>query len=153
MKQRVLFLSLALVAFGIVAGCKGKSSAKPVSELIRKRWTANIVKENTTEVYKKGAASNTKPGYSSFVLDLSGATGNTVRITFVDGSQSVGTWELSSDNKTLTLKDLSPPPTGTNGTIVYTINGTVTDSQLSLTRTTPDPKTGNTTNEYQLVNP
>lgn len=152
MKKRVLF-GLILLAFGFVEGCKPKSSAKPVSELIRKRWTANIVKENNTVVYTKGAAGSTKPGYSNFVLDMSGATGNNVRVTFIDGIQAVGTWELSTDNKTLTLSGLSPQPTGTNGTIVFTINGTVTDTQLNLVRTTPDPKTGNSTNDYALVNP
>jgi hypothetical protein len=152
MKKRVLF-GLVLLAFGVVVGCKPKAPAKPVSELIRKRWTAREVKENGTTVYTKGASSNTKPGYASFVLDMSGATGNNVRLTAVDGNQFAGNWALSSDNKTLTLSNLSPQPTGSNGTLEYTINGTVTETQLNLVRTTPDPKTGNSTNDYQLVNP
>ena len=106
-------------------------------------------------MYSKAGTNNLKPAYSSFRLDLSNTQQQTVRITFLDGTTSAGTWSVSSDNKTLTLTGLTPQPTngtgGTAGSISFTINGTPTATSLSLTRTTPDPKTGNTTNDYELI--
>ena len=152
MKGYLRFCSfLALIA--LIGSSCGKSNSKPVSEIIRKVWTVNTVKENNTVVYTKGGSNNIKTTYTKFRLDLSNAAQQTVRWTAIDDATFVGNWTISSDNKKLTLTNLQPQPTGSNGTVEFTINGSPTETQLNLTRTTPDPKTGNTTNEYQLVNP
>ncbi|SDM90092.1 hypothetical protein [Siphonobacter aquaeclarae] len=150
MKKRFLYHGF-LVLLVLVSGC-GKSKTKPVSEIIRKVWSVNIAKENGTTVYTKGSSSNIKSYYSKFILDLSNSAQQTVRLTTVDGTQFVGNWTLTNDNK-LTLSNLTPVPSGTTGTIEYNITSTPTETQLNLTKVTPDPKTGNTTNDYQLVSP
>lgn len=124
----------------------GKDKTVPVSEKIKKNWVANTVKEGTAIVYTKGAASNTKPGYSSFQLRLVASPSATL-VEF-DGNTFSGQYELVGDTK-LILKNLSPAPTGTGGTIEFNIDS-ITDSQLILTRTTPSQKTGGTTNIYTL---
>ncbi|MDR6197089.1 hypothetical protein [Siphonobacter sp. SORGH_AS_0500] len=151
MKKYLLF-SIILISSVFVSSC-GKSNPKPISEVIRKVWTANTVKENATTVYTKGATGNIKDSYSYFKLDLSSTAQQTVRLTTIDQTTFVGNWTISSDNSKLTLTNLQPVPTGTTGTIEFTFDGAPTETQLNLTRTSPDAKTGNTTNKYQLVNP
>ena len=128
--------------------CK-KDKVAPLSERIAKVWSAQKVTEASMVVYTKGASSNAKPGYSQFRLDLSSAT--SVRLTEFDGNTFVGQWGVSSDEKILTIKNLSPQPTGTGGTIIYNITEG-SESSLKLTRTTASAKTGNTLNSYELTN-
>jgi hypothetical protein len=145
MRPAYIFLLISLCA---LLSCK-KDKVAPLSERIAKVWSAQKVTEASTVVYTKGASSNAKPGYSQFRLDLSSAT--SVRLTEFDGNTFVGQWEVSADEKTLTLKNLNPQPTGTGGMIVYNIvEGS--DSSLKLTRTTASAKTGNTLNSYELTN-
>ncbi|MFT4031034.1 MAG: hypothetical protein QM669_01315 [Siphonobacter sp.] len=144
MKKKLFLYTLLVLA----TGC-GKSKETPISEQIQKVWIPNIVKEGTTTVYTRGATSNIRAAYQYFKLDLS--TAGKVTLTTVDQNSFTGTWALSSDNTTLTLSDLTPEPTGTSGTIVYTVTGTPSSTQLHLTSTTADLKTGNTINDYQLI--
>jgi hypothetical protein len=125
----------------------GKEKTVPVSEKIKKNWIAGTVKEGTAIVYTKGAANNTKPGYSSFQLRLLAAPSATL-VEF-DGNTFSGQYELVGEKK-LVLKNLSPAPTGTGGTIEFTIDD-ITDTQLILTRTTASQKTGGTINTYTLT--
>ncbi len=141
-KIAILFVSLVSLA---VSSCKDKTV--PVSDKIKKTWTANIVKEGSAVVYTKGAATNVKPAYSSFSLNLLIAP--SVTFKDVDGNTFTGQYELLSDTK-LVLKNLTPIPTGTGGTIEFTINS-ITDTSLDITRTTISQKTGNTINNYGLV--
>ena len=135
----------ALAAFG----CGGKTKVAPVSERIAKIWTASKVDQNSTTVYTKGGSTNAVPGYTNFRLDLSNPT--TVRYTEFDGNTFVGTWSVPTDTR-LVLTGLTPQPTGTGGTVEFTI-GTLNDAQLVLTRTSASQKTGGTTNTYTLSNP
>lgn len=141
-KIAILFVSLVALA---VSSCKDKTV--PVSEKIKKTWTANIVKEGSATVYTKGAASNTKPSYQNFSLNLLIAP--SVTLKDFDGNTFTGQYELVGDTK-LVLKNLTPVPTGTGGTIEFTINS-ITDTALDITRTTASQKTGNTINTYNLV--
>jgi hypothetical protein len=125
----------------------GKDKVVPVADKIKKNWIANTVKEGSAIVYTKGAANNTKPGYSSFQLRL--LTSPSVTLVEFDGNTFSGQYELVGDTK-LILKSLSPAPTGTGGTIEFSIDS-ITDTQLILTRTTPSQKTGGTTNTYTLT--
>lgn len=142
-KFTILFVSIGLFALS----CKTK--VVPVSEKIKKTWTANIVKEGSTVVYTKGAPTNLKAGYSSFVLNLLIAP--SVTLKDFDGNTFTGQYELVGDTQ-LVLKNLNPVPTGSGGTITFTINS-VTDTALDITRTTASQKTGGTINNYALVNP
>jgi hypothetical protein len=147
MKTRLFTYLLFVVATAIVAGCS-KSTPAPVSERIAKAWTAKIVNEGTATVYTKGATS-TKPGYSNFLIDLSKTPAVTYRE--FDGNTFTGTWSVPTDNQ-LVLTGLNPQPTGTNGTITFSIDN-LSDTELKLTRTSASQKTGNTSNAYTLSNP
>ena len=140
-------IAILLFACSFLIFSCGKEKAVPVSDKIKKNWIANTVKEGSTIVYTKGAANNAKPGYSSFQLRLLASPSATL-VEF-DGNTFSGQYELTGDTK-LTLKNLSPAPTGTGGTIEFTIDS-ITDTQLILTRTTPSQKTGGTTNIYTLT--
>jgi hypothetical protein len=143
---------LTLGAMFFMTGCKKSDPVVPVSDRINKAWTASTVKENATLVYTKGTTGNIRD-YSKFKLDLSSKT--SAVLTEYTGEAFTGTWTVSTDEKTLTLSGLSPAPTGTGGTIVFSINSTTTAApyQLGLTRTTPSSKTGASTTDFALVNP
>ncbi len=138
-----LFLAIGLLA----VGCKTK--VPPMTERIAKVWSANTIKEGSTVVYVKGGASNAKPGYANYKLNLN--QDGTVTYTEFDGNTFTGQWELNGDNK-LILKNLNPQPTGTNGTIEFDITE-FSDGSMVLTRTTSSVKTGGTINQYTLSNP
>lgn len=142
----IAFLSIATL-LGTLAGCSGNKPA-PVSERIAKIWTASKVDENKVTVYTRGGASNVRD-YNQFTLNLSQAP--TVKYKDFDGNEFVGKYSLPTDNR-LVLTELTPVPTGTNGTIEFTINS-IDDNNLSLSRTTTSLKTGGTLNDYTLTNP
>lgn len=140
------FLSIVTL-FTVLTGCGGKKVA-PVSERIAKVWTASKVDHNKTTVYTRGGTANAI-NYATFKLDLSKAP--TVQYTEYDGNTFVGKYSVPSDTR-LVLTDLTPSPTGANGTIEFTINS-IEDNTLSLSRTTASQKTGGTTNDYSLTSP
>ncbi len=140
------FLS-ATTLLSALMGCGGNKVA-PVSERIAKVWTANIVTENSQTFYTRGATNNVR-NYASFKLDL--ATPPTVRYTEFDGNTFTGQYSVQNDNR-LILTNLNPQPTGSNGTIEFTIDS-IDDTNLGLTRTSTSQKTGNSTNSYKLTNP
>jgi hypothetical protein len=147
--MKTSFLLLCFVALLMACG-KGGSTVAPVSERIQKTWSAQSIKEGSSTVFSRGGSSNIKPGYSSFRLEL--ASGGVVRFTDFDGVVVTGTWSISADEKTLILSGLTPPPTGTNGSISFAISS-LTDTSLTIIRTTTSLKTGDTINEYTLSNP
>ena len=136
---------LIIIAFFIFS-CGKKEEILPLSTKIKKVWTPETVKESGTLVYTKGATSNTKVGYSQFKLDLSSAT--VAVLTEFDGNSFTGTWELQNDTK-LVLKNLNPVPSLTTGTIEFTVNS-ASETILNISRTSQNPKSGNTLNEYLL---
>ncbi|QIP17670.1 hypothetical protein G8759_05090 [Spirosoma aureum] len=142
----MLLLSILVVS---LFGCGTKEPEKSLSERIRQVWTVNIVKENSTTVYTKGASSNPKPGYGQFKLDLTQE--KTVRLTEVDNNTFVGTWTLSADNTKLTLSDLNPQPSGSNGTIEYTVDSDASETALNLNRLSQNLKTGGVNTRYELT--
>lgn len=146
MKKNLTNIGL-LLAIGLMSRCK--KAPQPLSEQIAKVWSAQTVREGSTLVYTKGAANNPKPAYDRFRLDLSSATA--ARLTEFDGTAFSGTWELVND-KTLILKGLTPQPTGTNGSLEYSVQAAST-TELKLSRTTASPKTGGTVNDYNLITP
>jgi len=139
----ILFLSLCF----LVAGCQsGTTTIDPVSKRIIKSWTVTLVREGNSVTFEVGGSNNIRPGYVNFTLNLSG--GGTVSFTDFDGTRFSGQWEVVGDNR-LILKNLSPEPTGTNGTIEFTISN-FTDTSMTITRTTTSAKTGGTINVYQM---
>lgn len=141
-----LFSLLALIT--LFTGCK-KPVEVPVSDKIAKAWTARKVDENSTTVYTRGNATNVRPGYTNFRLDLSSKTS----ATYVewDGNRFTGTWAVVGTDR-LVLSGLTPQPTGSNGTIEFTIKN-LSDTEVMLTRTAASQKTGGTINVYTLTNP
>lgn len=143
--MKTLYFTLIMLVL-ITISCKEK--VKPVSERIAKVWTANLVREGSSVVYTKGAASNIRAGYVNFRIDLSNPT--TVILREFDNQSFTGQWELQNDTK-LIFRNLSPQPTGTNGTIEYTVS-TFTDGDLKISRITASLKTGGSVNTYELGN-
>ena len=145
MSTKILLTSV--VAFGIFVFSSCGTKVPPVSERIKKVWIAQTVKENTTEVYNR-SGSSTKPGYSTYKLDLSAAPAVTLKD--IDGGTYTGTYSVTATS--LSITGLTPQPTGTGGSLTFTITSLADDaSTLVLTATQPYPKTGNTTNVYSLV--
>lgn len=148
MRKTFVITLLAATGFiGLVTGCK-KASPPPVSELIAKVWTASKVEENNVTVYTRGVA-NPVHDYAKFRLDLSKAPA--VSYTELDGNTFVGKYSVPTDQR-LVLTELNPQPTGTNGTVEFTINS-IDENNLKITRTGTSVKTGGTTNIYTLTSP
>ena len=150
MKRICTFFVVMMIGVFLMSGCKPK--AKPLSEIIGRVWSAQVVKEGSTTVYTKGGASNAKAGYVNYRLDLSSPASVTYKE--FDGNTFTGQWELqeAASGNTLILKSLTPQPTGTSGTIQFTINSS-SETELVITRTTASQKTGGTINNYTLVSP
>jgi len=149
MKRICTFLGAVAIGIFLISGCKPK--AKPLSEIIGKVWSAQVVKHGSTTVYTKGSTTNPTPGYVNFRLDLSSPTSVTYKEA--DGNTFTGQWELQEGTtNTLILKNLTPQPTGTSGTITFTINSS-SETEFVITRTTASQKTGGTINNYTLVTP
>jgi hypothetical protein len=142
-----IFLGIILISIIGFVSCKKTATVTPVSELIKKSWTPQTVREGSTTVYTKGGTGNIRAGYSSFVLNLSSPP--SVSLTEFDGNTFTGTYELQGDTR-LILKGLNPQPTGSGGTIEFTISS-ATATNLELSRTTANQKTGGTINSYSLV--
>lgn len=149
-----LFLSFLTACSSGSTPAPGSSTTTTVtvtfSDKIAKTWAASSIKEDGNAVFTSGGASNTKPGYTKFKLDLSSK--NSVKITEYDGNTFTGVWSISADEKILTLSNLNPEPAGTGGTIAFDINE-LAASILKITRNTLNRKTGATKTEYQLTNP
>ena len=138
---------LSIVAlFVVLTGCGGEK-VPSVQERMAKVWTAQQVNYNGTTVYTRNGTSNVEPGYTRFTLNLASAP--TVTYTEFDNNTFTGQYSIPSDTR-LVLSNLTPQPTGTNGTIEFTISN-LTDNSVTLTRTATSAKTGGTTNVYQLT--
>ncbi len=136
----------ALLMTILVISCQDHR-AQPTSGLIMKVFTARSVDENGTNVYTRGGTGNIRPGYSTFMLDLSDA--NNVVLREFDGNVFRGQWLVPS-NTQLTLVNLTPQPSGSNGTIDYVINS-ISSTELVLTRTSASQKTGGQIVKYTLT--
>ncbi|MES2794737.1 MAG: hypothetical protein V4683_02170 [Bacteroidota bacterium] len=144
---------LVIVALSIMiqlSGCKSSNKAKPVSEILKAVFFAQQVKHDNSIVYTKGAASNIVSGYSKLRIDLTSAS--TVSFTDFDGNTFSGSYSLSADSKTLTFSNLTPIPTGSGGTVTFSIlSFQESPAQVVLSRSGTSVKTGNTINEYTLT--
>jgi hypothetical protein len=147
-RKYTLLWSMMLALTLITAGCK-KTKTQSVSERIAKTWAAETVKHGTAVVFTKGGASNVEARYSNFKLALS--SDGSVTYTEFDKNTFVGKWALEGES-TLVLSGLAPAPSGTNGTIKFTITS-LEDNKVVLTRIDPSAKTGNSINQYTLSNP
>ncbi|CAM3883454.1 hypothetical protein [Aquirufa aurantiipilula] len=155
-----VFISVLCLSF-LAACSKDDPSPTPptptplVSDLIKKVWSASNIQWDGNVQYDKTATSNLIAGYAQFKLDLSSSS--SVSLTEYDGNKFTGTYSLSSDNKTLTLSSLKTSdgsePTGTGGTLAFTISGVPTASSLVMESTTAYAKASNKKIRLSLVNP
>lgn len=159
MKQ--IFLVLLTIS---VLSCGGGGDPAPtptpptpvvnVATLVKKVWTASSVQWDGVTKYEKSSTSNVVQGYSQYKLDLS--TTGAVTLTEFDGKIFTGTYTVATDGKSLTLNGLTSAegaPTGTSGTIVYTILATPTATSLSLQQTTAYVKASSAIVKLSLVAP
>ena len=160
MKQFIVFL----FAISVMA-CSGGSDPAPtptpppppvvsVATLVKKAWTVNSAQWDGVTKYDKSSTSNVVQGYSQYKLDLS--TAGSVTLTEFDGKIFTGTYTVATDGLSLTLNGLTSAegaPTGTGGTISYTILSTPTATGLSLQQTTAYVKASSAIVKLALVNP
>ncbi|MBO0938657.1 hypothetical protein J2I47_19050 [Fibrella sp. HMF5335] len=111
-------------------------------------FTLRSVDENGVTVYTRGSANNIRPGYSKFLLDLSKPPMATYR-EFDANTFIASNWQVI-DDKRLILSGLTPQPSGSNGTLEFTINS-ISATELVLTTATVSQKTGGLTNRYTLT--
>ncbi len=136
-----------LLGVCFLTNCKKPSGDPSPEEKAKKIWVADRVSENSTVVYERNGSTQIR-NYSAFRLDLSSPP--SAILTEVDGTILRGQYEIRGRNQLL-LSGLTPIPTGTDGSISYTM--TFVDEVLELVQTTSNLKTGHTKNTYRLVNP
>lgn len=146
MRNNILKPALALLFVAFAFSCKEK--IEPVSERIKQVWQPRLVVQGSTTVFSRGGQNNIEQGYSSYRMNLSAAPA--VTLTEVDGTSFTGTYSVDAEGTTLTLTGLNPIPTGTDGTLSYTISS-FEDGELRLVLNANYAKTGGTTNTYTLV--
>jgi hypothetical protein len=161
MKQLIVFL-LAIT----VMACSGGGSAAPtptpnpptptvnVSDLVKKVWSVSTAQWDGVSKYDKSSSSNVVQGYSQYKLDLS--TAGSVKLTEFDGKVFTGNYSVATDGNSLTLSGLTSSegaPTGTGGTITYTILVTPTATTLNLQQTAAYVKASSAIVKLSLVNP
>ena len=156
---------IILVLFAIsVLACSGGGSPAPtptpptptvnVATLVKKVWTVSSAQWDGVTKYDKTSSSNVVQGYSQYKLDLS--TAGSVTLTEFDGKIFTGTYTVATDGLSLTLSGLTSAegaPTGTGGTIIYTILATPTATGLSLQQSTAYVKASSAIVKLALVNP
>ena len=159
MKQFLLVLSAISV---LACGGGGDPAPTPtpptptvnVATLVKKVWTVSTAQWDGVTKYDKTSTSNVVQGYSQYKLDLS--TAGTVSLTEFDGKIFTGTYTVATDGLSLTLNGLTSAegaPTGTGGTITYSILVTPTATSLSLQQTTAYVKASSAIVKLALVNP
>ena len=124
-----------------------------VATLVKKVWSASSVQWDGVTKYDKSSASNVVQGYSQYKLDLS--TAGSVTLTEFDGKIFTGTYTVATDGNSLTLSGLTSAegaPTGTGGTIIYSILSTPTATGLSLQQSTAYVKASSAIVKLALVN-
>jgi hypothetical protein len=146
MRKNILITAGAVLFATITFSCK--KPVQPISERIKQVWQPRLVVQGSTTVFSRGGANNIEQGYSSYRLNLSAAPN--VTLTEVDGTSFSGTYAVNEAGTTLTLSGLNPQPTGTDGTLVYTITS-FEEGELKLSLNGNYTKTGGTTNTYTLV--
>jgi hypothetical protein len=159
MKQFIVFLfAISVMACG--SGSTPAPAPTPitptvsVATLVKKVWTVNSAQWDGVTKYDKTSSSNVVQGYSQYKLDLS--TAGSVTLTEFDGKIFTGTYSVATDGLSLTLNGLTSAegaPTGTGGTISYTILSTPTATGLSLQQTTAYVKASSAIVKLALVNP
>ena len=159
MKQfLVLLFAVAMMA------CSGGGDPAPtptpptptvsVATLVKKVWTVNTAQWDGVTKYDKAGTANVVQGYAQYKLDLS--TAGSVTLTEFDGKIFTGTYSVATDGLSLTLNGLTSAdgaPTGTGGTISYSILVTPTATSLSLQQTTAYVKASSAIVKLALVNP
>jgi uncharacterized membrane protein len=148
MKKIIFSAIIALVSVSMFSCTK----VVPIAERAKKTWTVLSASENGVVVYTKGGANNKATGYANFSLNLLSATTFTMRET--DNNSFSGQYTIVGDDKkgtgTLSLKGISPIPTGTTGAIDYTIVS-LAETQMVLLRSSANQKTGASSTQYTLV--
>lgn len=159
MKQ---FLLLLLTLSVLACGGGGDPAPTPtpptptvsVATLVKKVWSVNTAQWDGVTKYDKAGTANVVQGYSQYKLDLS--TAGSVILTEFDGKIFTGTYTVATDGLSLTLNGLTSAegaPTGTGGTITYTILSTPTATGLSLQQTAAYVKASSAIVKLVLVNP
>jgi hypothetical protein len=155
---------LVLLFAASVMACSGGGNPTPtptpptptvsVATLVKKVWTVSTAQWDGVTKYDKTSSSNVVQGYSQYKLDLS--TAGSVTLTEFDGKIFTGTYTVATDGLSLTLNGLTSAdgaPTGTGGTITYSILVTPTATSLSVQQTTAYVKASSAIVKLALVNP
>lgn len=148
----IFLLIISLLTFG----CKKSDPVTPVVTpktltdlLANKSWKTLRVQEGNATVYQDGRTDNIYPGYRNYQLTF---TGQKIRLTEFTGEAFDGDWSVTeAGGRTyLTFRNLTPAPTNSGGTIEFEVSS-FTDTQVMITATKPNLKTGNSINAYTLT--
>ena len=150
MKNLAKLLTFGL--FIILASCGSKSSGgggtnppptPTVADLVKKSWTVTSASWDNVLQFESTSSSNIVSGYSVYKLDL---TSSTAKLTEFDGTSYTGSYNVSSDEKTLNLTGLTSSngaPSGTNGNISFTIVTKPTATSITIQTTANYVKASN----------
>ena len=130
--------------------CKKSTVNSAKISLFNGTFKAKEVKEGTAVVFRQDATNNIIPGYSKYRITFTVlSTGRrNVKIIEYSGEVFEGTWGFDEATNILTFSNLSPKPAA--GNLVFNVT-TIEQGLLVLVNNTPNPKTGNTLNQYTLI--
>lgn len=153
MKELKVLLKATVLVLGVLlapVSCRVRNLADVTSNaLFSGSFVANVVKEGSVVVYRRGTTGNYIPGYSKFRIEFVAGSENRVRFTEYTGETFDGIWSYSEDNSTLSFRQLVPVPSAGNSIIFKVEKKERNDFVLS--SISPNPKTGSTLNQYTLI--
>ncbi|RYF72641.1 MAG: hypothetical protein EOO39_11800 [Cytophagaceae bacterium] len=156
MRQLIAAASLVILLGLFITACSPANDPSTVSKtkgitdvVTNKSWKTLRVQEGSVTVYQDGRSDNIYPGYRNYQLVF---TGQKVKFTEYTGEVFNGDWTVldNSSRTYLSLRNLTPPPSNSGGTVEFEVNS-FSDTQLVITATKPNLKTGNTINVYTLI--
>jgi|GEM_PF-1603614 len=151
-KLSVLLITVVALASVLLVpmSCRERNPSDISSNpLFAGSFIANIVKEGSVVVYRRGTTGNYIPGYAKFRIEFVAGAGNKVRFTEYTGETFEGIWSYSEDNSTLSFRQLIPALSAGNSIIFKVEKKERNDFVLS--SISPNPKTGSTINQYTLI--
>lgn len=144
------FIKVIILLLVIAQAC-GKRNVSPTkNSFFNGTFKAKEVKEGNTIVYKEGTTNNIIPGYKNYRITFSVLTSGrrNVKLTEYSGEVFEGTWNYDEATNILSFTNLLPRPAA--GTFAFVVD-TAEEGLIVLTNSSPNPKTGDTINQYTLI--
>jgi hypothetical protein len=153
-KLQIYLFLLVTVGFVTLNSCK---KPKPIADFLKQNCLkVKEARENGAIVYTLGGATNSKPAYAKFKINLSLVNGTAVEMTEIDGTLTKGNWSFSDPKISITGLNpaLTDAATGTNTrtTAEFTVsNYNAKTKEVVLTSNTVNLKVGTGTVSYTMI--